>query len=88
MTSLTAGCVPTPTKLLLSVVQAPTELAIATKFAQMLRNGDIGGMKFNKTVGIGHSYGAIQTLALSATQPDLLDAVLLQGFSVDLYVAL
>ena len=53
----------------------------------MLRNGDIGGMKFNKIVGIGHSYGSVQTQALSATQPDLLNAVLLQGFSVNAYVA-
>ncbi|GJE91974.1 alpha/beta hydrolase [Phanerochaete sordida] len=66
-----------------NVVQSPTDLAIATKFAQMLRNGDIGNMKFNKIVGIGHSYGSVQTQALSAASPDLLNAVLLQGFSMN-----
>ena len=49
----------------------------------MLRTGDIGGMRFNTIVGIGHSYGSVQTQALSAASPDLLNAVLLQGFSMN-----
>ena len=68
-----------------SIVQAPTDLAIATKFATMLRNGEIGGTKFSKIVGVGHSYGSVQTQALSATSPQLLNGVLLQGFSVNTY---
>ncbi|GJE88554.1 alpha/beta-hydrolase [Phanerochaete sordida] len=42
-----------------NVVQAFTDLAIATKIAQMLRSGDIGGVKFDKVIGVGHSYGSI-----------------------------
>lgn len=64
-----------------SLVQASTDLAIAQKFAMMLRHGDIGGQKFSKIVGVGHSYGSVQTQALSATLPQALDAVILQGFS-------
>ncbi|EMD39654.1 hypothetical protein CERSUDRAFT_92149 [Gelatoporia subvermispora B] len=64
-----------------NVVQAPTDLAIATAFGEMLRNGSIGGQKFNKIVGVGHSYGSVQVQALTATSPSLLDAALLQGFS-------
>jgi len=66
-----------------NIAQAPTDLAIATKFAQMLRNGDIGNTRFKKIVGIGHSYGSVQIQALSTTSPDLLDAILLQGFSLN-----
>jgi pimeloyl-ACP methyl ester carboxylesterase len=47
----------------------------------MLRNGDIGGQKFSKVVGVGYSYGSVQTQALTATLPTALDAVILQGFS-------
>lgn len=66
-----------------SVVQSPTDLAIATKFATMLRAGEIGGTNFTKVVGIGHSYGSVQMQALSATAPQLLDGIILQGFSVN-----
>lgn len=65
----------------ISVVQASTDLAILTKFAQMLRNGDIGRQKFSKIVGVGHSYGSVQLQALTVTAPTTIDAVLLQGFS-------
>jgi pimeloyl-ACP methyl ester carboxylesterase len=49
----------------------------------MLRSGQINGTNFTKVVGVGHSYGSVQTEALSATAPQLLDAVLLQGFSMN-----
>ncbi|KZP10712.1 alpha beta-hydrolase [Athelia psychrophila] len=66
-----------------NVVQSPTDLAIAQKLLTMLRNGDIGGQKFSKVVGVGHSYGSIQVQALSATLPSALDGIILQGFSVN-----
>ncbi|TFK48793.1 alpha beta-hydrolase [Heliocybe sulcata] len=66
-----------------NVVQAPTDIAIATKLLEMLKNGNIGGQKFDKIVGVGHSYGSVQVQALSATVPRMLDAVLLQGFSTN-----
>ncbi|KAH9837855.1 alpha beta-hydrolase [Rhodofomes roseus] len=64
-----------------NVVQSPTDLAIAIRFAQMLRSGDIGGQKFDKIVGVGHSYGSVQVQAITAHVPTALDAALLQGFS-------
>ncbi|EPQ54849.1 alpha/beta-hydrolase [Gloeophyllum trabeum ATCC 11539] len=67
-------------------VQAPTDLAIATKLLSMLKDGQIGGQKFSKVVGVGHSYGSEQVQALSATVPHLLDGILLQGFSMNAYV--
>ena len=66
-----------------SIVQSPTDLAIATQFATMLRDGQIGGTKFSKVVGVGHSYGSVQMQALTASAPQLLDGVLLQGFSMN-----
>ena len=66
-----------------SVVQSPTDLAILTKIAQMLRNGAIGGQPFSKIVGVGHSYGSVQVQALTASSPTALDAALLQGFSMN-----
>ncbi|KZT28707.1 alpha beta-hydrolase [Neolentinus lepideus HHB14362 ss-1] len=66
-----------------NVVQASTDLAIATKLLNMLKEGEIGGQQFNKVIGVGHSYGSVQVQALSATVPHMLDAVLLQGFSMN-----
>lgn len=48
-----------------SVVQSSTDLAIAQKLLTMLRNGDIGGQKFSKVVGVGHSYGSIQVTPIT-----------------------
>lgn len=69
--------------MVISVVQSPTDLAIAIKFADMLRNGDIGSQKFDKIVGVGHSYGSVQVQAITAHAPNALDAALLQGFSAN-----
>ena len=49
----------------------------------MLRSGQIGNTNFTKVIGVGHSYGSVQMQALTATVPELLDGVLLQGFSVN-----
>ncbi|KIP01152.1 hypothetical protein PHLGIDRAFT_131352 [Phlebiopsis gigantea 11061_1 CR5-6] len=66
-----------------NIVQSPTDLAIATQFAAMLRSAQIGGTNFTKVIGIGHSYGSVQMQALTATAPQLLDGVILQGYSVN-----
>ncbi|KAF7983051.1 hypothetical protein HWV62_24720 [Athelia sp. TMB] len=66
-----------------NVVQSSTDLAIAQKLLTMLRSGGIGGRKFAKVVGVGHSYGSLQMQALSATLPAALDGIVLQGFSVN-----
>lgn len=65
-------------------VQAATEVALLTSINQMLRNTkSIGGQKWGKVVGIGHSCSAVQTQAVSASDPALYDAVILQGFSAN-----
>ncbi|KAF7983046.1 hypothetical protein HWV62_24710 [Athelia sp. TMB] len=66
-----------------AIVQSPLELAIAQQFASMLRDGKIGNTKFTKIVGVGHSYGAVQIQALSATVPAALDGIILQGFTAN-----
>lgn len=49
----------------------------------MLRNGEIGGTKFSKIMGVGHSYGSVQIQAITATQPSALDSAILTGFSTN-----
>ena len=69
------------------MVQSPTDLAILNKFADMLRSGGVGGQAFSKILGVGHSYGSIQLQALTASAPNAIDAVMLQGFSNNGYVS-
>ncbi|KAH7929248.1 alpha beta-hydrolase [Leucogyrophana mollusca] len=64
-----------------NVVQQSTEVAIAIKFAEMLRDGSIG--KYKKIVGVGHSYGSVQSQAVTAMAPDALDGVILTGYSAN-----
>lgn len=54
----------------------------------MLRNGEIGGQRFDKIVGVGHSYGSAQVQAITSHAPTALDAALLQGFSANSLVLL
>lgn len=66
------------------VSQAATEVAILRSINKLLRNTTtIGGQKWSKVVGIGHSYGSAQTQAVSASDPELYDAVILQGYSAN-----
>ena len=66
------------------VSQAQTEISILRGFNNLIRGTTaIGNKKWNKVVGIGHSYGSAQTEAVSASNPDFYDAVILQGFSAN-----
>lgn len=65
------------------MVQAPLHLAIAQQLLERLRYGYFSGHKFSKVVAVGHSYGSVLTEALTATAPELVDAAVLTGFSVD-----
>jgi pimeloyl-ACP methyl ester carboxylesterase len=61
-------------------VQAPTDIAIATKIAQSLKTGALPGIQaFKKLTVVGHSYGSAQTTALT-TVPGLVDHAVLTGF--------
>jgi hypothetical protein len=55
-----------------SVVQASTDVAIATEFAKMLRQGKVGKKAYSTIISVGHSYGSVQTNALTRT-PGLID---------------
>jgi hypothetical protein len=64
-------------------VQAPTDVAIATKVAQSLKAGSLSGIPaFKKLISVGHSYGSVQTNALTAV-PGLVDHAILTGFSAN-----
>ncbi|KAH7911761.1 alpha beta-hydrolase [Hygrophoropsis aurantiaca] len=66
-----------------NVVQKPTDVAIAIKFAEMLRSGEISGKPYTKIVLLGHSYGSIQSQALTALAPTAVDGVVLTGYSAN-----
>lgn len=65
-----------------NVVQGPTEVGILTSVAKMVKNTNkIGGKKWKKTVLVGHSYGSVQSNAVSQASPELIDGLVLTGFS-------
>jgi hypothetical protein len=53
----------------IQVVQSAVQVEIAHKLIQGLRSGIIGKKAFTKVVGVGHSYGSIQTIGLAAQYP-------------------
>ena len=67
----------------LNVVQAPLELEIANELITMLRDGDLGNVKFSTVVGVGHSFGSVLTEAVTAAFPQSLDAAILTGYSIN-----
>lgn len=66
-----------------NTVQAATDIAILTEIISMLQNGKIGGKKYNKIAGVGHSYGSVQLNAITQNVPKALDTVILTGFSAN-----
>lgn len=66
----------------LQEVQAPLEVEIARSIAASLRNGTYGP-SFSTVVGVGHSYGSVITEAITSLYPQVLDAAILTGFSVN-----
>lgn len=67
----------------IQIVQSALQVEIAHQLIQSLRSGAVGGSAFQRVVGIGHSYGSIQTVGLAAQYPKDLDAIILQGFTLD-----
>ncbi|CAO1615433.1 unnamed protein product [Sympodiomycopsis kandeliae] len=62
--------------------QVATEVAILENILSQLRNGTlIDDRKFERIVGVGHSYGSIQVQALTTVAPELLDGAVLTGYS-------
>lgn len=67
----------------IQVVQIESQVAIAHELIQLLRSGGIASQKFEKVVGVGHSFGSFQTNHLTAQHPKDLDAAVLTGFSTE-----
>lgn len=67
-----------------SAVQAPTDLAVVQNLLQQLRNTTaVGNQTHEKITYIGHSYGSVLGNAISATAPQLIDNLVLTGFSAN-----
>ncbi|UZJ56111.1 hypothetical protein CBS101457_005431 [Exobasidium rhododendri] len=67
-----------------SAMQAPTEVAVLKDILTQLRNTTtIGGKSHSKITLMGHSYGSAQSQAISADYPDLIDGLVLTGFSTN-----
>lgn len=70
---------PDPTQ----IVQAPIQVEIAHSLIQSLRAGIFGKTAYTRVFGVGHSFGSVQTQAITADYPEDLDAAVLTGFSTD-----
>ncbi|KAL8290521.1 hypothetical protein RQP46_002779 [Phenoliferia psychrophenolica] len=66
------------------VVQSTIQVEIAHQLIQKVRAGDFEGLKCGKVIGIGHSFGSIQTQAVTANYPADLDGAVLTGYSQEL----
>jgi pimeloyl-ACP methyl ester carboxylesterase len=64
--------------------QISTEVEILANILAQLKVGSIiRGTKFDKIVGVGHSYGSFQVQAITKGYPALLDAAILTAYSAD-----
>jgi hypothetical protein len=65
----------------IQVVQLPLQVEIVHEFVRLLRSGAISGNTFEHVIGVGHSYGSIQTQMVTVAYPDDFNAVVLTGFT-------
>ena len=65
----------------ITVVQVPAAVEIHHQIAQALRNGKVGGRKFEKVAYVGVSYGSVMGNTHSAKYPKDFDAIVLTGYS-------
>lgn len=63
------------------VVQVPLQVSLAHELIAKLKAGLIGGIAFEKVVGVGHSLGAAITQGVSGSYDGDFDAVILTGHS-------
>ncbi|KAH9475537.1 hypothetical protein JR316_0012652 [Psilocybe cubensis] len=61
-------------------VQTATQVEIAAQLIKYLKSGK-SGYTFTRFIGLGHSYGSLQLLGLASKYGNLLDAIILTGFS-------
>ncbi|WWC87941.1 uncharacterized protein L201_002841 [Kwoniella dendrophila CBS 6074] len=65
-----------------NVVQISYEIAQSVSIAQSLRSGNLSDIgKFNKIVGVGHSYGSNLLTGVASVSPKSFDATILTGFT-------
>ncbi|KAK4996695.1 hypothetical protein LTR66_003751 [Elasticomyces elasticus] len=66
-------------------IQLPLEVQALAAITRMLRNGTLPTVNhaFSKVIHVGHSYGALQSYALTAMYPDLSDGIVLTGYSTN-----
>jgi hypothetical protein len=65
------------------IVQAPIQVEIIHSLVNLLRGGKLAGQIFKDVVGVGHSFGSIQSVGVVAKYPKDFDAVVLTGFSTN-----
>lgn len=69
-------------------VQTQGIIESARYLVGLLKQGEIGGTKYAKVAYVGFSIGAVAGVSLTAQYPDVVDAVILHGYSwvvTDLY---
>jgi Alpha/beta hydrolase family len=67
----------------IQIVQAPIQVEIIHSLVNLLRGGKLAGQIFKDVVGVGHSFGSIQSVGVVAKYPKDFDAVVLTGFSTN-----
>jgi hypothetical protein len=67
----------------IQIVQAPIQVEIIHSLVNLLRGGTLAGQIFKDVVGVGHSFGSIQSVGVVAKYPKDFDAVVLTGFSTN-----
>ncbi|KAI2625761.1 alpha/beta-hydrolase [Hypoxylon sp. NC1633] len=65
----------------IQVVQATAQVAVTHALVGLLRNTELGGYRFDKVVGVGHSAGSTLTQGITTQYPQDFDAVILSGTS-------
>lgn len=66
----------------IAVLQAPLQVEVAHSLIQSLRNGQFNnGQKYDRIVGVGHSFGSTITQGITAAYPEDFDAAVLTAFS-------
>ncbi|KAI1352216.1 Alpha/Beta hydrolase protein [Xylaria sp. FL0043] len=67
----------------IQVVQATSQVAVLHELVGLLRNAKLGGYRFDKVVGVGHSAGSTLTQSITTKYLRDFDAVILTGTSAN-----
>ena len=64
-------------------IQAPLEIAALTALTKLLKDGGLPGVSetYDKIIHVGHSFGSVQSYALTRDNPELSAGLILQGWS-------